>query len=175
MLTLESASLRSSQTISSQLLFFQRRHRAVYYYGISVIVPDFSFKIQITDLPPGITLPGFVPTIFLLLGHVCALSRMCLIFQFKKWYNDIDDSILGIVSRLIILWRQVTVLTCGPMSAKRKSAGDEAVDGDAMPTKKKKILQSIMKFGRLLQDHSVVNTTFAPRPVRQTSHVHMQG
>jgi hypothetical protein len=26
------------------------------------------------------------------------------------------------------------------MSAKRKSAGDEAVDGDAMPTKKKKIL-----------------------------------
>jgi hypothetical protein len=35
------------------------------------------------------------------------------------------------------------------MSAKRKSARDEAVDGDAMPTKKKKILQSIMKFGRL--------------------------
>jgi hypothetical protein len=35
------------------------------------------------------------------------------------------------------------------MSAKRKSA--EAVDGDATPTKKKKILQrnSIMKFGRL--------------------------
>jgi hypothetical protein len=35
-------------------------YRAVYYYGISVIVPDFSFKIRITDLPPGITLPGFV-------------------------------------------------------------------------------------------------------------------
>ena len=33
------------------------------------------------------------------------------------------------------------VLTCGPMSAKRKSAEDEAVDGDATPTKKKKILQ----------------------------------
>ena len=34
------------------------------------------------------------------------------------------------------------MLTCGPMSAKRKSAEDEAVDGDATPTKKKKkILQ----------------------------------
>jgi hypothetical protein len=33
------------------------------------------------------------------------------------------------------------VLTCGPMSAKRKSAEDEAVDIDATPTKKKRILQ----------------------------------
>jgi hypothetical protein len=34
------------------------------------------------------------------------------------------------------------VVTCGPMSAKRKSAGDEVVDGDATLTKiKKKILQ----------------------------------
>jgi hypothetical protein len=33
------------------------------------------------------------------------------------------------------------VLTCGPMSAKRKSSEDEAVDGDATLTKKKKILQ----------------------------------
>ena len=33
------------------------------------------------------------------------------------------------------------MLTCGPMSAKRKSAEDEAVDHDAMPTKIKKILQ----------------------------------
>ena len=41
--------------------------RAVYYYGISVIVPDFSFKIRITDLPPGITLPGFVQTCFFFL------------------------------------------------------------------------------------------------------------
>jgi hypothetical protein len=59
-------------------------YRAVYYYGISVIVPDFSFKIRITDLPLGITLPGFVPTFFILLGRVSALSRMRLIFQFKK-------------------------------------------------------------------------------------------
>jgi hypothetical protein len=58
--------------------------RAVYYYGISVIVPDFSFKIQITDLHPGITLPGFLPTFFFLLGRLSALSRLCLIFQFKK-------------------------------------------------------------------------------------------
>ena len=50
--------------------------RAVYYYGISVIVPDFSFKIRITDLPPGIMLPGFVPTFFFL-GRVSALSRLC--------------------------------------------------------------------------------------------------
>ena len=57
--------------------------RAVYYYGISVIVPDFSFKIRFTDLPPGIMLPGFVPTFFLL-GRVSALSRLRLIFQFKK-------------------------------------------------------------------------------------------
>ena len=33
------------------------------------------------------------------------------------------------------------MLTCGSMSAERKSAEDEAVDGDAMPMKKKKILQ----------------------------------
>ena len=33
------------------------------------------------------------------------------------------------------------MLTCGPMSAKRKSAEDEAVDGDATQMKKKKILQ----------------------------------
>ena len=33
------------------------------------------------------------------------------------------------------------MLTCGPMSAKRKSAEDEAVDIDATPTKKKRILQ----------------------------------
>ena len=33
------------------------------------------------------------------------------------------------------------MLTCGPMSAKRKSAEDEALDGDATLTKKKKILQ----------------------------------
>ena len=32
------------------------------------------------------------------------------------------------------------MLTCGPMSNKRKSAEDEAVDGDATQTKKKKVL-----------------------------------
>ena len=35
------------------------------------------------------------------------------------------------------------MLTCGPMSAKRKSAEDEAVDGDATPTKKKTDLAEI--------------------------------
>ena len=33
------------------------------------------------------------------------------------------------------------MVTCGPMSAKRKSAENEAVDDDATPTKIKKILQ----------------------------------
>jgi hypothetical protein len=70
-----------SQLIRSTLT---DHYRAVYYYGISVIVPDFSFKIRITDLPLGITLPGFVPTFFFLLGRVSALSRLPLIFQFKQ-------------------------------------------------------------------------------------------
>ena len=38
--------------------------RAVYYYGISVIVQNFNFKIRIMDLSPEITLSGFVPTFF---------------------------------------------------------------------------------------------------------------
>jgi len=41
------------------------------------------------------------------------------------------------------------VLTCGPMSAKRKSAEDEAVDGDAKIRSCEDTGTCIMKFGRL--------------------------
>jgi len=56
---------------SGVCIFYTPPPRAVYYYGISVIVPDFSFKIRITDLPPGITLSGFVPTFFSSSSWLC--------------------------------------------------------------------------------------------------------